>query len=183
MGSLVALGLTFGVGVLVGQRACTPTQEASKADVATSHTHLLQTPCPQKTVITEVEVPTVVYKCPPKEPPLKKGDAPKVKKPLTPKLPAAEPLRPGQRLELLGWARAQSERLKPCRDDSKEVWRLSVTLELALEDATIKGVRLNGPPGQIPQEALECLRKEIASWRPPAVLAKGQPELVFGLSL
>lgn len=166
------MALCFGVGILVGGRAC-----------GTS---------PVEPVVAEVEVPgpeRVVYECPPDagtaagEQAEAQPDAVEPAAPRGKKLPdAPPPITPRERQRLLAWVRDQSADLDGCRSSSKETYRLTVTLELN-EDGAVRQVRFNAPTGELPSNVRGCLRDRMTRWKPPTDLVKERRELVFGLTL
>lgn len=180
--------MMFGVGVLVGGRFCA----AGASSVEDAPAALASTPpgtCPPPQVVTR-EVPgpeRVVYECPPPDPtPERKAGegpgAPKTQK-VTRKvdLPKPEPkVDPLIRKRLLAWAREQSEGLKRCRDDGKEVYRVAIIMHLGAQK-DVRRVDVNGD--NVSGQASGCIRREILAWRPPKELVKDQTKLVFGLNI
>ena len=170
LGFAITLILTFAVGILLGRSACAPEPEQEIVE---------------KVVTREVVREKTVYECP--KPSQPKAEKPKGKrktaKKKKKKLPtAAPPLTPKARQHLLAWVRDSSADLEGCRGDTKETFRLAVTLTLD-DDHKIKHVRLNAPPNEIPAAVQSCLRKRMKQWTPPADLVKDRSELLFGLTI
>lgn len=182
--------MMFGVGVLVGARFCTQGAPAGAPDEPTQLASSQDPRCPPPEVITK-QVPgpeRIVYECPPPEPPPKpkagKGtskDKKKVRREVA--LPKPEPrVDPLIRKRLLAWAREQSEGLKRCRDDSKEVYRVAIIMHLG-KKKNVQRVDVNGDRERVSSTARGCIRAEILKWRPPQDLVKDQIKLVFGLNI
>lgn len=163
--------LAFGVGILVGGRACAPEPETETIT---------------ETVVREGPE-RIVYECPPdvgvigpKQP--QKPGVEAIQTSTTKALPdAPKPISPRKRQRLLAWVRDQSADLEGCRPSAKETYRLAVTLVLNDEGA-VQRVRLNAPRAEIPSNVRGCLRKRMTRWEPPAELVEGRRELVFGLT-
>ena len=171
---VIALGLTFAVGVLAGQRCDRSPEQTS-----------VEQPCEPR-VVREVR-----YQCPPPD----AGATATVQHPVRddpaePSLAAKKsglpptplPHTPQQRKRLLSWVRDQSVDLQGCRGSHRELARPSVTLELD-DDGGVRRVRLNAQAGELPPDVASCLRERMVSWSPPAELVANRRELVFLLTL
>lgn len=186
--------LAFGVGVLVGQRACGPAGAGGPDDRAAQTTRTgggsggssggaQEQACAPKIVERVVQAPPqIIYECPPKpEPPPRKviGKAAPQQK-----LPDPEPeLDPLARRKLLAWVRERSDDLKPCRDDTRATYRVAVILHPDPKTGRIARADVNADRNQVPGAVLGCLQRRILRWRPPAELLKGHSRVMFGLTL
>ena len=202
IGQGVITALAFGVGVLVGGRFCQPQPQAPQAQQAArvgqgvgdpsdpnAASDPSRSPCEPTVVERLVQAPAqIIYECPP-EPPAQpagagRGEAKKVAPKPAPELPEPEPdLDPLERQRLLAWVRDQSEALKRCRDDQRQIYRLAVTLHLDRKTRALRRVDVNADRDELPGAVAQCLRREILTWRPPAELTKQRTKIVFGLNL
>jgi hypothetical protein len=187
-GWVVISALCFGVGALFGARACGGDEAAAGAEdvVLTRDGSGVAPRCEPQIVERLVEsAPRVIYECPPEpEPPKPTGSG--VAKKATPKpaKPDAEPdLDPRERQKLLAWVRDQSDDLKVCRDDRKDIYRLAVWMHLKAGSDEVARVDLNAADGELPAPVAQCLRKRILRWRPPRDLVRKHDTLVFGLTI
>lgn len=183
--------MMFGVGVLVGARFCTESTSSVSEDTPPAHADLAPGQCPPPQVVTKQVVgpERIIYECPPPKPPpetkpgkgAKRIKAQKVarKVELPKPTPQVDPL---IRKRLLAWAREQSEGLKRCRDDNKEVYRVAIIMHLGAKKE-VRRVDVNGDRDIVSGQASGCIRREILTWRPPKDLVKDQTKLVFGLNI
>lgn len=190
--------VALGVGMLLGGRACAPQDaphgassdaggaHANAGDASSSSSSRLipLNQCPEK--IVEVP-PKIIYECPPEpEPDEKKAGKGTPKKVSPPKksLPEPEPeFDPRDRQRLLAWVRDQSDDLKRCRDDSKEIYRVAVIMYLDKESGQVRRVDVNTTRGETPPNLPGCLKQRILGWKPPKDLVEGRTQLVFGLNI
>ncbi|MBA2664027.1 MAG: hypothetical protein H0U74_17185 [Bradymonadaceae bacterium] len=167
--------LALGVGILFGARFCAEPPaglEASDQELRVVE-RIVHTP------------PQIIYECPPEvlEPiaPAPKTTTTKIKPREPERLPAADrPIDPLERQRLLAWVRDRSVDLEPCRDDSKEVYRLTVTLQV--DAAKVTRVDINTAAGEASQNLIACLRARILRWTPPPELVENRNRIVFGLT-
>lgn len=167
----VGMGLAFGVGILLGQRACAPEPEVIEREVEG----------PEK----------VVERCPDAGTP----DAGETDAGPAPEVPAADP-EPArqmpdaggpdpaeQRRELLKWAQGKSDGLIGCRRQAPDMHSVIVTLHLD-DEAAIEDVDVTAPDDEeISARALTCLSDRIEQWEPPADLVDERRRIVFRLDL
>lgn len=177
--------LALAVGILIGQRACTPpiNPEATSNNTSSPQIQIVERLVPSP--------PEIIYECPPEPTPPPKPTTKTATKPktnTTPKKalpPAPAPTDPLERQRLLAWVRTQSADLEPCRDNSKNVYRLTVNLHLN-DTGAITRVDLNTDTSPNTNTAspdtLTCLRNRIATWQPPADLTQNRTRVVFGLT-
>lgn len=186
--------LAFGVGVLVGQRACHPGVPGAGGPDDRGGTTRGSTPsgttgrggdqaCAPQIVERVVQAPPqIIYECPPKpEPPQRKVTG---KTPPPQQLPDPEPeLDPLARRKLLAWVRERSDDLKACRDDTRTTYRVAVILHPDPKTGRVARADVNADRNQVPGAVLGCLQRRILAWRPPAELLKGHSRVMFGLTL
>lgn len=193
IGWVVITLAAFGVGMLLGGRSCA-SQEAphgASSNAGSSHASSTQDsktsrPCEPQLIKELVEAePRIIYECPPPEPQPKTQGKGGGKAKITPKkLPEPEPeLDPQLRKRLLAWVRDQSDSLKPCRDNTSEIYRVAVIMHLDAHSGVIKRVDVNTTRGETPAGLPGCLQKIIGGWEPPEELVQGRTKLVFGLNL
>jgi hypothetical protein len=184
--------LAFGVGVLVGGRGCAEGDvPAASVPQDLVQAHAVRSGKPPACVPAVVErlieaPPRILYECPPKpESAPKKGGAATAKKPVSkaPAPPAAPDLDPRERQKLLAWVRDQSDALKVCRDDRKDIYRLAVWMHLKPGEAEVVRVELNASQGEVPAAVQQCLRRKMLTWRPPDALVRRHDTLVFSLTI
>lgn len=178
----------FVVGVLVGGRACgAPADPAGDGEDERRDRALIHPDdCPTKVIEERVEAPPkIIYQCPPEPDPEPSKGTRKVKKPARPeeKLPDPPELDPLARKRLLAWVRDQSDDLKPCRDDSKDVYRVAVIMHLDAKTRKVKRVDVNSSRGELPGSVGACLKRRILTWKPPTEFIADRTQLVFGLNL
>lgn len=188
VGWFVISVMCFGVGTLFGARACGDGEvAASGADMVAMTDGSGVTPrCEPQIVERLVEAaPRVIYECPPEpEPPRPTGAGVAKKAPPKPARPEVEPeLDPRERQKLLAWVREQSDDLKVCRDDRKDIYRLAVWMHLKPGSDEVARVDLNASDGELPAAVAQCLRRRILAWRPPRDLVRKHDTLVFGLTI
>jgi hypothetical protein len=188
MGWMVVSALAFGVGMLLGGRACAPEPEAKPEGgeqiKLVAGGRAACEPIVQERIV-EVEGPTrVIYECPPEPPPPPAGPGEAKKNPPKKQPPEPAPeLDPRERQKLLAWVREQSSDLKACRDDRKDIYRLAVWMYLDPETHVVRRVDLNVSQGELPSAVAGCIRQRISRWKPPAELTRVHHTLVFGLTL
>jgi len=198
IGWVVITAAALGVGMLLGGRACAP-QDTLPSDRVSSDAGIASAdgetgtnakdnlrspdPCPDAMACPE---PKVIYECPPEPEPEKKEGKGKAKpiKPQDKSLPEAEPeFDPRDRQRLLAWVRDQSDDLKRCRDDSKEIYRVAVIMYLDKKSGKVTRVDVNSTRGETPPNLPGCLKQRILRWKPPEELVQGRTQLVFGLNI
>ncbi len=179
--------LALAVGILIGQRACAPKNTIESTAIANSAS------APEIKIVERLvpSPPEIIYECPPEPtPPPKPGTKTASKtKPSTlkPKAlpPAPAPSDPLERQRLLAWVRQQSTDLEPCRDNSKNVYRLTVNLHLDYEGAITRvDINTDTTPNSnnTSPATLTCIRNRIATWQPPTELTQNRTRVVFGLT-
>ena len=179
----------FGVGMLVGARACAPTDEHPHADVRegesadvapTPRDRLAATPpapCPE---------PTVLYQCPPEPEPerVKEGGKKAEKRDKDRAMPEPEPeMDPQARRRLLAWVRDRSSDLKSCRDDSQQIYRVAIIMHFRTGRATPTRVDVNASKDDLPRAVSACIADRIGRWEPPRALIGDRSQVVFGLNI
>lgn len=171
-GYALALVLTFGVGILVGQQFC-----------ADEPVPPPEPECPPR------PPPEIIEVCPPEEPPDEVEEAAPVEpKPRDPppdgdELPDSSPPDTARnRQRLLGWARDQSSTLQGCPRDRGHTYRLAIRLELD-DQGDVSGVTIDSDDREPAPELDACLRERIERWTLPDELEPTHRELMFRLTL
>lgn len=180
----VVTALALVVGMLIGGRYCADGPSGQAAHDGSNTCDGTEPAVVERVVRLP---PEIIYECPPEpepEPP-RPGPAatPKKSRPRpTAALPEAEtPPDPLARQRLLAWVRDRAADLEPCRDDSKDVYRLTVTMHVD-EAGRLTRVDIGTGPGEAPPGLVPCLRARILRWQPPAEFINDHRRIVFGLT-
>lgn len=161
--------VVFGVGVMVGDRACTAepirTEKiiVQEKVVEVCREDCDQVPEPQKIPTQKVERT--------------------IRKPASRLLPEATPsLVPARRKKLLAWVKEQSRAdLEECRASLSEVARVTVTVRF--REHRLPLASINAADGELPSDVERCVERRVAAWEYPEDLIEGQSEILFGLRL
>lgn len=183
VGYVIITALAFCVGLLMGGQTCAPDPKDQEEHVVPYKDRVAQrassVACSDRVV--EKIVDRVIYKCPPEpQVPASKKRGPRASKTLPRIEPKMDPL---ERKRLLSWVREQSDDLKPCRDNRKDIYRVTVTLHMHDDTREIHRVDVNADRGRTPAGFTECLRQRILRWKPPKALVKSRSKIVFGLNI
>ena len=175
LGWVSVVGVALLVGILIGQRACTPVIEVPPA-VETS---------------PEV-VERVVCRCAPDAGVARSGprtgrssgDQKKQNRPGRRELPPVPVEQsPLERKRLLAWVQDQSQiDLVSCREGMPDVGQITATVTLGA-DKSVRRVTLNAAERELPAGFLSCVRAKVSGWQFPPELVKNQDTLIFGIRL